>query len=44
MDVRISVDTARTANVDNNSGLLILNAEVRCCGADETEWRRVVYG
>jgi hypothetical protein len=44
MDVRISVDTARTANVDNHSGLLVLDAEVRGCGADEAEWRCVVYG
>lgn len=44
IDVRVSVDTTRTANVDNHSGLLVLDAEVRGCGADEAEWRCIVYG
>lgn len=34
MDARIAVDTARAADVDNDSGLLVLDAEVGCCGAD----------
>lgn len=43
-DVRIAVDTACAADVDNHSGLLVLDAEVGRCGADEAEWRCVVHG
>lgn len=43
-DVRIAVDTACAADVDNHSGLLVLDAEVGRCGADEFEGCCVVDG
>lgn len=44
MHIRIAVDTARAADVDNHPGLLVLDAEVRRCGTYQAEWRCVVHG
>ena len=35
LHVRISVDTASTADVDYYPGFIIFDAEIWCCGLDE---------
>lgn len=35
--IRIPVDTAGAADVDNHSGFIIFDAEIRGCGLDEFE-------
>lgn len=37
------MNAARTADVDNHTGLLVLDAEIRRCSADELERRRVMH-
>lgn len=43
-NARIAVNSARAADVDNHSGLLVLDPEVRRSRPDESERRGVVDG
>ena len=43
-NVRISVDSTRRADIDNDSVFSILHAEVRRRGSNKLERRRVVNG
>lgn len=42
-NIRIAVDAARAADIDDHARLLVLHAEIRRRSAHQSEWRSVMH-